>query len=127
MSPLWMTIEPHPSEVRLVLTVPSLGPSLKAWLPLPAQPRAVPMLLEALSLWHGRALHAVLDADAEDVQSHPERWALLAGDLPLLEMSVEWARRSRDPRARDQARFLETVGDHRSARQLLGLAVMGMP
>ena len=91
MSPLWMTIEPRLSEVRLVLTGPSQGPSLKALLPLPSEARAVPMLLEALCLWHRRPLHAVLDADAEDVQSHAERWALLAGDLPLLELSVEWA------------------------------------
>ena len=127
MSPLWMTIEPHPSEVRLVLTEPSLGPSLKALLPLPSQARAVPMLLEALCLWHRRPLRAVLDADAADVQSHPERWALLAGDLPLLELSVEWARRRREPRRKKHARFLESIGDHRSARQLLGLAVLGLP
>jgi hypothetical protein len=122
-----MTIEPHPSEVRLVLTEPSLGPSLKALLPLPSQARAVPMLLEALCLWHRRPLRAVLDADAADVQSHPERWALLAGDLPLLELSVEWARRRREPRRKKHARFLESIGDHRSARQLLGLAVLGLP
>jgi len=126
MSPLWMTIEPRLSEVRLVLTEPSQGPSLKALLPLPSEPRAVPMLLEALCLWHRRPLRAVLDADAEDVQSHAERWALLAGDLPLLEMSVEWARRGRAHRT-ERARFLESMGDHRSARQLLGHAVTGMP
>jgi hypothetical protein len=122
-----MTIEPRPSEVRLVLTEPSQGPSFKALLPLPSEARAVPMLLEALCLWHRRPLRAVLDADAEDVQSHPERWALLAGDLPLLEMSVEWAHRGRAAHRTDRARFLESMGDHRSARQLLGHAVMGMP
>jgi len=127
MSPLWMTIEPHPSKVRLVLTEPGSGPSLKAWLPLPSQARAVPMLLEALCLWHRRPLRAVLDADAEDVRSHPERWALLAGDLPLLELSVEWAGRRRGPHHTERTRFLESMGDHRSARQLLGLAVTGMP
>ena len=127
MSPLWMTIEPHPSEVRLVLTEPGSGPSLKAWLPLPSQARAVPRLLEALCLWHGRPLRAVLDADAEDVRSHPERWALLAGDLPLLELSVEWAGRRRGPHRTERARFLESMGDHREARRLLGLAVTGMP
>ena len=68
-----------------------------------------------------------LDADAEDVQSHAERWALLAGDLPLLEMSVEWARRGRAAHRTERARFLESMGDHRSARQLLGHAVTGMP
>jgi hypothetical protein len=127
MFPLWMTIEPQPHEVRLVLTEPSLGPSLKAHLPLPSEARAVPMLLEALCLWYRRPLRAVLDADAEDVQLHPERWALLAGDLPLLELSVDWVRRRRDPRAKERARALESMGDHRRARQILGLSVLGMP
>jgi hypothetical protein len=127
MFPLWMTIEPRPTEVRILLTEPSAGPSLKARLPLPAQARAVPHLLESLALWYGRPLHAVLDADAEDVRLHPERWALLAGDLPILEMSVEWARRPHGSRRKEHARFLESMGDFRSARHLLGFATTGMP
>jgi hypothetical protein len=127
MFPLWMTIEPHPTEVRLLLTEPSAGPSLKARLPLPAEAIAVPRLLESLALWYRRPLHAVLDADAEDVRLHPERWALLAGDLPILEMSVEWARRPQAQSRKDRARFLESMGDFRSARQLLGFATTGMP
>ncbi len=127
MSPLFLTIEPRPSVVRLVLTGPSTGPSLKASLPLPSEARAVPMLLEALCLWHRTPLRAVLDADAADVQLHPERWALLAGDLPLVELSVEWARRRTAPRRGECTRFLEEMGSHRSARRLLGSAVTGLP
>jgi hypothetical protein len=127
MFPLWMTIEPRPAEVRILLTEPSAGPSLKARLPLPSDARAVPMLLEALSLWHRRPLHAVLDADAEDVRLHPERWALLAGDLPILELSVAWAKRPRGAARKGQSRFLESIGDFRTARQLLGFATTGMP
>jgi hypothetical protein len=35
-------------------------------------PRALITLLESLSLWYGCPLHAVLDADAEDVRRYPE-------------------------------------------------------
>jgi hypothetical protein len=127
MQPLWITIEPSPSEVRLLLTEPSAGPALKARLPLPAHARAVPLLLESLSAWYHRPLHAVLDADAEDIRIHPERWALLAGDLPVLEVSVEWARRPRSAHQKARGRFLEELGDFRSARQLLGFVATGMP
>jgi hypothetical protein len=127
MFPLWITIEPRGGEVQMVLTEPSAGPSLKARLPLPAQARAVPHLLESLALWYQRPLHAVLDADAEDVRLHPERWALLAGDLPILEMSVEWARRPAAHIRKSRGRFLEPMGNFRSARRLLGMAALGMP
>lgn len=127
MFPLYLTIEPRPDTARLVLTGPSTGPSLKASLPLPAEARAVPMLLEALCLWHRTPLRAVLDADAADVRLHPERWALLAGDLPPLELSVEWARRRTAPRRDARVRFLEEMGGHRTARRLLGSAVTGLP
>lgn len=92
MLPLWITIEPSPSEVRLILTEPGSGPALKARLPLPTQARAVPLLLESLSTWYHRPLHAVLDADAEDIRLHPERWVLLAGDLALRGVSASTTR-----------------------------------
>lgn len=76
---------------------------------------------------HHRPLHAVLDADAEDVHQHPERWAHLAGDLPLVDLHVEWVRRPSRARRKDQGRFLEELGDFRSARHLLGFAVTGLP
>ena len=53
MQPIWMTIEPRPSEVRLLVTEPGLGPSLKARLPQPAaHSRGLVLLLEALSVWY---------------------------------------------------------------------------
>jgi hypothetical protein len=79
--PLWMSIEPVRSEVRLMLTAPAQGTVLKARLPNPPQhPRAVIALLEAISFWYRQPLHAVVDADAEDVRRNPEQWALLLGD-----------------------------------------------
>lgn len=128
MQPIWMTIEPCPTEVRLMLTEPGLGPSLKARLPSPSpHSRAPVLLLEALSCWYRRPLHAVLDADAEDVLQHPERWVRLAGDMPLLDVSIEWAKRLGDKERKRRGRFLEEMGEARSAARLLGLHVTGTP
>lgn len=124
-SPLWMVIEPRAAEVRLLLTEPNSGAALKACLPLPpAHSRALPLLLEAISTWYQMPLHAVLDADASDVRHHPERWALLAGDLPAHQIGIAWVKRPRD---RVRHRFLESMGDFRSAKSLLGFAATGQP
>lgn len=126
-SPLWMAIEPRLSQVRLLLTEPSAGTALKACLPLPpASSRCLPLLLEALSAWYEMPLHAVLDADAVDVRQHPERWALLAGDLTPHQIGVEWVKRPRLGERRRE-RFLDGMGDYRSARSLLGFAATGQP
>jgi hypothetical protein len=124
--PLWMVIEPCASEVRLFLSEPSSGAALKACLPLPrAQSRCLVMLLEALSAWYQMPLHAVLDADASDVLEHPERWALLAGDLPAHRVAIEWVKLPR--RGEHRRRFLDSMGDFASARSLLGFAATGQP
>jgi len=121
--PLWMSIEPVGSEVRLMLTVPSEHTVLKARLPNPpTHPRALMGLLEALSLWHGCPLRAVIDADAQDVRQHPERWAMLLGDGPELAVAVEWAA---VPSARPRDRFLAPMGDFASARKLVSFAATG--
>lgn len=128
MQPIWVVMEPCPTEVRVLLTEPGLGPSLKARLPPPAAASRGPLLLlQALSAWYGRPLHAVLDADAEDVQRHPERWIHLAGDLPFAELSVQWARRVPAAQRKRRGRMLEDLGTMRSACSLLGLTVTGLP
>lgn len=127
-SPLWMAIEPRAAEVRLLLSEPGSGPALKACLPLPhAHSRALPMLLEALSAWYQLPLHAVLDADASDVRHHPERWAVLADDLPAHQIGIEWIKRPRPADLRRQRRFLDGMGGFGSARALLGFAATGQP
>jgi len=127
-SPLWMAIEPCAAQVRLLLSEPSCGPALKACLPLPpADSRSLPLLLEALSAWYQLPLHAVLDADALDVRRHPERWALLAGDLSPHQISVEWVKLPRPADLRRQRRFFDELGEFRSARALIGFAATGQP
>jgi hypothetical protein len=81
MSYLFVAIEPLPHETRLLVSVPYKGTALKARLPeIPEDDRALAMLLEALVAWYGLPLCAVLDADAEDVQRHPDRWGRILGD-----------------------------------------------
>jgi hypothetical protein len=121
--PLWMSIEPLGSEVRLMLTAPSQSTVMKARLPNPPQhPRAVMSLLEAISLWYRQPLHAVIDADAEDVRRDPERWALLLGDAPELAVAVEWAA---VPALRRKDPFLASMGDFKDARRLISFAATG--
>jgi hypothetical protein len=124
-SPIWMSIEPRGPETRLMLSLPGERPVLRARLSSsPSHPRALITFLESLSLWHGRPLHAVLDADAEDVRRHPEKWAVLLGYAPELAVRVEWLSVPAVRRARD--RFLGQLGEHRSAESLLAFTATGV-
>lgn len=121
---LWLSIEPLRDSTRLMLSEGTGGPALKARLPAtPAQERAVALLLEALVAWYGLPLCAVLDADAEAVQRHPERWALALGDLASPQIEVEWVSPASAPLA---DRELDGVEDFRRARRLITLAATGL-
>lgn len=123
-TPLWMSIEPRGSEIRLLLSEPAVGTKLKARLPSPPRhPRALPMLLEAVSAWYRLPLHAVLDADASAVRLEPEQWAVWLGDLPGLDVHVEWVGGAVREGRRD--RFLESMGNFGSARRLLSFGATG--
>jgi hypothetical protein len=118
-----MSIEPRSDETRLSLHDPGRGAVLRARLPqVPSQPRALQTLLESLVAWYGRPLSAVLDADAEDVRRHGERWSLLLGDLDGAHIAVEWSHRSA---SRQRDRFLGRLGDFRSASRLVGSTAGG--
>jgi hypothetical protein len=119
--PIWVAIEPQGSQTRILLSVAGEGVKLKARLPVwPAQPGAVVMLLEALAHWYGQPLHAVIDADAEDVRRSPERWARALGDVPE-HVHVQWV--GVPQRRRDD--FLAPLGDCSSAQRLLSYAATG--
>jgi hypothetical protein len=83
------------------------------------------MMLEAIVAWYGRPLTAVLDAAAQDVARHPERWARLFGDLDGEAIRVEWVAPLRPAFKRD--RFMGRIGDFRSASQLVTFAATGVP
>ncbi len=124
MSALWMSIEPMIAETRLMLSQAQVGTALRARLPRePHQPCGLRMLLEGLAAWYGEPLGAVLDADAEDVSRHPERWSRLLGELDGERIRVEWVGHARSTRSRD--RFLGATGDFRSAGRLLTFAATG--
>lgn len=121
-SPLWLSIEPELLETRLSLTVPRLGPTLRARLPTPPlHPRALVHLVEALASWYGQPLCAVIDADASEVQRHPERWACLLAELGD-RVEVRWVA---VPAARRRDRFIEGCGDFHAARRLVTFAATG--
>jgi hypothetical protein len=132
MSSLWMSIEPNPICTRLLLSRASSGIDLKALLPpMPAQPKALALLLEALVAWYNLPLTAVLDADAEDVHHHPEIWADWLGDLTSPQIAVAWGAppppRSNNPADRDRQRFFAKMGDYARAKRLISFASGGLP
>jgi hypothetical protein len=119
-----MSIEPLSAETRLMLTEPSERCVLRARLsPRPVHRRSLITLMEACSLWYGRPLHAVIDADAEDVRRDPEKWAGLLGDAPELAVRVEWVSL---PSSHGRDRFLGSLGDFRRASQLVSYAATGV-
>ena len=124
-SPLWMSIEPRGVETRLMLSLPGMRPVLRARLSSsPSHPRALIALLEAMTLWHGCGLTAVLDADAEDVRRCPDKWAVLLGDVADHAVRVEWVSVPIERRGRD--RFLGALGDFSSAERLVSFAATGV-
>jgi len=124
MSSLWLSVEPLHNSTRLMLSESIGGPALKARLPAtPSQDRALALLLEALVAWYGLPLCAVLDADAEDVQRHPDRWALMLGDLASPQIDVEWVSPASAPLS---DREFDGVDDFRRARRLITLAATGL-
>jgi len=126
MSTLWMAIEPRETETRLQLTEAGRGPTLRGRLPVvPAHPKALAHLLQALSDWYGRPLAAVLDADAQDVLARPTFYARMLGDLDGARIRVQWARPLRKAFRRD--RYLGALGDFRRARELVTFAGVGLP
>ena len=130
MSSLWMSIEPTPVHTRLLLSRACSGIALKALLPpVPAQPKALAQLLEALVAWYNLPLTAVLDADAEDVHRHPERWADWLGDLSSPQISVAWGAPPprANPATREREHFLANMGDYARAKRLISFCAGGLP
>lgn len=125
LSLLWVTIEPGYDETRLLLTCSLTGAVIRARLPpVPAQPRALAALLEALSAWFGQSLTAVVDASVQDGGIHPNQWARLLDEIDGEQVRVEWVVA---PAPAERDRFLEeTRGDFSAARRLLTFAATGL-
>jgi hypothetical protein len=125
MLSLWLSIEPTPSETRLLLSCSNFGVVMKARLPpMPAHPHALAQLLEALAAWFGLPLCAVLDADAQDVQAHPEKWADYLGPLESPNIRISWGMPMHFAK-RD--RFFGALGKFTRAKRLINRAATGQP
>ena len=109
---------PGPQSTHVVATGGASETILKATLPLrPANVRAVTTLFEALALWAGRPVRAVLVADEWSTRSCPttlyhETFALFGDQAGLYEL--EWvsaarARRRREARGAGSFEALERV------------------
>ncbi len=120
--PIWVAIEPKGDRVQVLVSEAERGTVLKARLPMPKSKHALRMLLEVLSHWMARPLVAVLDADAEEVAAHPERWAVWLSDVDDLDVTVRWLH-PRRLAARD--RYFDGQGDFHQGKRLIGFASGG--
>ncbi len=70
MESIWMGIAPGTATTRVLAMAGPGETLLKGMLRgAPSHPRALPTLLEAVALWQGAQVRAVLCADARDVSS----------------------------------------------------------
>ena len=99
MDALWVGVDPHPNETRILAMA---GPSetvLKARLrPHPQHPRAATTLLEALSLWQAAPVRAALCVDTSPPLFDTGSWTdalLVGGGAPLYEVTPVARRRRR--------------------------------
>jgi len=118
MSDIWMGVLPGAICTRVLAMA---GPSetiLKARLSrVPAHPRAVATLLEAVALWQGKKVRAALSAGEKDGVSDlsPYHEALTDFGGPLY--SIDWV--TAPGRVRRRHRDIAGLGDFSDLRQLL--------
>jgi hypothetical protein len=115
---LWIAVKPTRSCTKILVTAGVERTLLKANLARePAHPRALVTLLEAVALWQGERVHAVLDAAASDggcaTRLLREHMGVVE-PTPLFRLDIAPDRRRR--RERDR---LEGLGDFRDLRQML--------
>jgi hypothetical protein len=122
MRSIWVGIHPRPSGTRVLATTAGTEETLlKARLSTtPRHPRAVATLLEALALWQGQPVRAVVAVDGRGDgcgTSSCRQWFGADDETPLYTLDVVAARR---PRRRDG---LSGLGDFRDLERLLVRAV----
>jgi hypothetical protein len=89
---LWMAIVPEPTATRILAKDGARTTVLKARLSHPPHhPRAIPSLLEAIALWAGQPVRAVLAADEPSTSFGSTNWLddlELCRRSPLYDISV---------------------------------------
>lgn len=118
MQAIWVGIHPQAESTRVLVMSGAAETLLKARLrPEPSHRRALATLLEAIALWQGRPVRAVLVADAPGEGSASALCRDSFGDFgDGVHYSLEYVSVLRPPRRRDR---LDGVGDFRDLRQLL--------
>jgi hypothetical protein len=114
MNDIWMAIAPEQHSTRVIAMA---GPSetiLKArLLPSPAHPRAMATLLEAVALWQGTRVRAVLCAADRDGESdsgiYREAFADVGGPL----YTLDWVPACRERRRHRDLSGISGFGDLR--------------
>jgi hypothetical protein len=119
MTTIWVGIHERLESTRILVTAGPQEVLLKARLRSgPGHPRALPTLLEALALWQGATVHAVLSADAAAASSTKglmRSCFLDFGEPPLYSLAFAAARVRH--RRRDD---LTGLGEFRDLQRLLG-------
>jgi hypothetical protein len=116
--PIWIGIHPRGQTTRILATDGAKSTVLKAHLVQPQHRRALPTLLEALALWQGTRVRAVVVVDESQLTSETARchdWFDDADQTPLYSVEHVFSRgtrrRHRDP--------LRDMGEFADLRQLL--------
>ena len=117
MNSIWVGIDPRPPMARVLAMAGPRETLLKARLhPDPRHPRALATLLEALALWQGVPVHAVLAVGDEEPWCDMGRYHVGFpdfGETPLYSLDV--AASLRRPRWADR---LDGMGDFRDLLKL---------
>lgn len=115
MESIWMGLWPNARTTRVLAMRGASETILKATLPLqPSSIRAVTTLFEALALWEGRPVRAVLVADESSTKSCPttlyrDSFAIYGERTALYEF--EWVSHRPARRRRDALNGMGSFGD----------------
>jgi hypothetical protein len=120
MSDIWMGIAPEPKATRVIAMA---GPSetiLKArLLPSPQHPRAMAILLEAVAMWQGTRVRAVVSVDERDGACDSDFYRAVFTDFGGPLYTLDWVPACRRVR---RHRDLAGVGAFADLRQLFEVA-----
>lgn len=116
MKTIWMGIHPQSDSTRIVAMAGSEQTILKArLLPSPSSRLALPSLLEAVALWQGVPVRAVLVADGKGNSCDMSRYHECLSDLQSALYTLDYVEALRRPRRRDD---IDGMGGFADLRQL---------
>jgi hypothetical protein len=119
MNALWLAIVPESDTTRILVKDGARRTVLKAHLSHPPRhPRAIPSLLEAIALWAGQPVRAVLAADEPSTSFGSTNWLddlELSRRTPLYDISIV----PRTPPGARRKDEIPGVGDFADLEELL--------